>query len=103
MNDDSTKVAKEASCHQVPMGDTPVRTEAENQVAAFMLRLFTLPRQDFEIIRRRFLEPDTPLRVIARRYGLTTQAVQQRLKTHAATWPAVRALVGLKLERRKKD
>lgn len=69
------------------------------QAIAFMARLFALDERTFRIVRWRFLHPETPLPVIARRFRLSTQAVHQRLQKLAETWPAVRQLVGLRLKR----
>ena len=71
------------------------------EAAAFVDRLFRVDRKTYGIIRFLFLHPGTPLRSVAKRFGISTQAAHHRLKELSITWPQLKQLVGLKFERKK--
>ena len=84
-----------------PKGPPTPDADADRvQYARFVHALFTLDDKTWRIIRHRYLNPRKPLSAIAKKYGLSTQAVHQRLQHLAETFPAVRDLVGLKLKRK---
>ena len=64
-----------------------------------MRQVFEMDERSFAIVRHRFLHPYTPIRIIAKRYRVSTQAVHQRLKALDEAWPGIRELVGLRLKR----
>lgn len=76
-----------------------VRQRDREAMVACLRQVFEMDPASFAIVRERFLSPETPLRVIAKRHRVTTQAVHRRLQQVAAEWPAVRDLVGLRLKR----
>jgi len=73
--------------------------QARIQAARFVRMLMELSDRDLRIIRIRLFAPETPLRVIAQRHKMSTQAVHQRLQKLAHTCPAISHLIGLKLTR----
>jgi predicted DNA-binding protein YlxM (UPF0122 family) len=69
------------------------------QVVEFMEHLLAQDRTTQRIIMARWRDPVLPLATIAKRHRVTTQAVHARLARCAQEWPAVRRLVGLRMER----
>jgi hypothetical protein len=82
----------------VPQSAAPINPDRAAMIA-FMQQVLDLDPKTLGIVRMRFKNPVTPLKVIARRFRISTQAAHYRLKKLANTWPGVRILVGLNLKR----